>query len=111
MNREHRNKLIYARYKKGASQTEIGRLYGLSQSAISKIIIACRQNSFSTSKKDKQEKEPLSTVVKKDTAHSYSCLTDIWSVQMLVKEEFGIHYPENYIRKRMKEIGCRSQNE
>lgn len=117
---EKRNQLIYKRHEEGMSQKEIGRLYDLSQSAISKIIIAGRKGIFKLAKETRGPKSRLSEVdkghlseyLKEKKATDYGFASDLWdkwSVQALVKEEFGVDYHENYIWKIMVMIGFSSQ--
>lgn len=120
MTKEKRNRLIYDRHKEGISQKEIGRLYGLSQSGVSEIIIACQKGIFCLAKETrganprltKAEKEQLSKDLKEKKATDYGFAADIWdkwSLQVLVEKEFGVKYHENYMWKLMKEIGYSSQ--
>lgn len=120
MTKEKRNRLIYERHKEGISQKEIGRLYGLSQSAISEILIACRKGVFSLEKETRgakprlkqTDKEQLSKFLKEKKATDYGFPAEIWdkwTVQALVKKEFGVSYHENYIWKIMADIGFSSQ--
>ena len=44
MTKGERNRLIYARYEEGYTQEEIGRLYNLSQSSISAILLRKKRN-------------------------------------------------------------------
>lgn len=120
MTTEKRNKLIYERHKEGISQKEIGRLYGLSQSAVSKIIIAAREGVFCLQKETRGSKPRLSKNdkmklvqymrIKKATDYGFAAdLWTKWSLQAMITDVFGVHYHENYIWSIMKELGFSSQ--
>lgn len=120
MTKEERNKLIYARHEEGLSQRRIGELYGLSQSAVSKIVLAGRKGVFKQeeehrgrkSKLNTKELEQLGKYMRENTALDYGFATgkwDKWSVQELIKKEFGVHYHENHIWQLMKKLGFSTQ--
>lgn len=108
MRLERRNQFIYARYQRGASQREIGQLYGLSQSAVSKIIRACHQTISSKPTMAVTRQAPLLELLKEENTNDVVPWIEIWRIQTLVKEEFGIYYTESYIRRRIKEMTSRS---
>lgn len=120
MTKEKRNRLIYERHLEGVSQTEIGRLYGLKQSAVSKIIIAAKNGSFALEKETRGAKSKLTEDEKmylvhyllKEDARNYGYAANIWtkkSVHTLIKQKFGVSHHPNYIYAIMKEIGFSSQ--
>lgn len=120
MNKEKRNRLIFTRSKEGMKQEEIGRLYGLKQSAVSRIIKSCREGNFSLTeetrgvkpKLTKVELEQLPNLLQTNKATAYGYSADIWnkwSVQKLIEQEFGVHYHENYIHEIMRKIKYSSQ--
>ena len=118
MTKRERNKLIYARYEEGYTQEEIGRLYNLSQSSISAILLRKKRNIPEHTKETRGVKskltakqlEALSQILKTQSAtivdHIY---WNKWSVQALIKKEFQVDYHENYIWEIMKKIGFSSQ--
>ena len=117
MTNSERNERIYACHKNGKSQKEIGEIFGLSQSAVSKIVISERAGtpkpkqetrgvkSKLTDTDHKQLKEHLS---KKPSEYGYK-VWNKWSVQSLIKDKFGVKYHENYIYKIMRRIKFSSQ--
>lgn len=115
MTKRERNKLIYARYEEGYSQEEIGRLYNLSQSAISLILLNrdAPEKEETRGAKSKLTKSELEDLKEFLTTHSASELGfvhwDKWSIQNLIKTKFKVDYHENYIWEIMRKIGFSSQ--
>jgi len=117
MTNSERNKKIYACHKNGKSQEEIGKIFGLSQSAVSKIVIAERTGipkpkqetrgakSKLTDAEHKQLKEYLS---EKPSEYGYK-VWNKWSIQSLIKDKFNTKYSQNYIYKIMRRIKFSSQ--
>ena len=118
MTKSERNDLIYNLSQEGYSQTEIGKIYNLSQSAVSLIIIKKRKGIPENTKEtrgrkarlDSSQLEKLKKLLSKPntTGIGFSHWTK-WSVQALIKKEFGVTYHKNYIWEIMKKIGYTSQ--
>lgn len=117
MTKFERNKKIYACHKNGKSQEEIGNFFGLSQSAISQIVIAERAGIPTPKPETRGVKRRLTDaqlellkehLSKSPSEYAYK-VWDKWSVQNLIIDEFGIKYHENYIWKIMRFIKFSSQ--
>ena len=118
MTKKERNDLIYKLQEEGYSQTEIGKFYDLSQSAISLIIIEKRKGLPERTEETRGQKSKLSSselaelkkiLGEKPALELGFNYWNKWSIQALIKEKFGVHYHENYIWKIMKKIGFTSQ--
>ena len=117
MTKKERNRLIRARYEEGYSQAEIGKFYGLSQSAVSLILNSTEEeeekkegrrgakSKLSTLQMDELKKE-LESPPDEGQGFRY---WNKWSVQALIKDKFGVEYHHNYIYVLMKQIGHTSQ--
>lgn len=112
-----RNKSIYECHKKGISQIEIGKIFNLSQSSVSEIVIAMKNGATpneieprgAKSKLTNAQKTELSSILKKSpTEHGYF-VWDKWSIQALIKQQFEVDYAENYIFYLMRCINFSSQ--
>ena len=99
------------------SQTEIGKIFTLSQSAVSLIIIAMKNGATASEKETRGAKSKLSEEHKTKLAkalkdspldHGYA-VWDKWSIQSLIKDKFGVDYHENYIFQIMRDINFSSQ--
>lgn len=117
MTKFERNKRIYACHKNGKSQKEIGYIFSLSQSAVSKIIIAERVGIAEPKPETRGVKPELTTtqlkqlkkhLSKKPPEYGYK-VWNKWSVQSLIKDKFGVKYHENSIYKIMRRIKFSSQ--
>ena len=117
MTKFERDKLIYECHKNGMSQTEIGKIYGLSQSTISEIVIAIR-NGFtgdkietrgSKSRLNDEEKTKLKQILTCSPTDYGYFMWNKWSIKALISKEFGVDYHENYIWEIMKCIRFSSQ--
>lgn len=117
MTKFERNKSIYECHKKGMSQTEIGKVFNLSQSAVSLIVIAMKNGARENEKESRGTKSKLSDKDKEQLAiflkdspldHGYT-VWDKWSIQSLIKSKFEIDYHENYIYQIMRYINFTSQ--
>ena len=115
MTKQERNELIYTRYEEGYSQEEIGRLYNLSQSAISLILLnrdapEKGETRGAKSRLTKSELEDLKGFLMSHSASEIGFTHwDKWSIQRLIKIKFKVNYHENYIWEIMKKIGFSSQ--
>jgi len=113
-----RNKAIYGLYeKKGLSQEELGELFELSQSAVSKIIISMRNGAEQTKEERRGSKPKLKAAQKEwlkkmlsqsPKTYGYQ-VWDKWSIKSLIKQEFNVDYHENYIWEIMKSLRFSSQ--
>lgn len=99
------------------SQIEIGKIFNLSQSAVSLIVIAMKKGVSASKEETRGSKSKLSdsdkmelTTILKDSPldHGYT-VWDKWSIQSLIKGKFGIEYHENYIFQIMRYINFSSQ--
>jgi len=117
MTKLERNKSIYECHKKGMTQTEIGKIFFIGQSAVSQIITSIKNGGLSgktekkgiKSKLSSTEKEQLKSLLLK-SPKDYGFFTwDKWSIKSLIKQEFGVDYHENYIWYLMKYINYSSQ--
>jgi len=112
-----RNESIYKCHEKDISQAEIGEIFDLSQSRISLIIIALKNGTAATGKETRGSKSKLSDSQKADLAllledspHDYGyTVWNKWSIQSLIRDEFGVDYHENYIFQIMRDIKFSSQ--
>ena len=117
MNKIERNKLIKSCHKSGKSQKEIGVIFNLSQSAVSKILIHYNEEQNKDFKDRRGAKSKLSETQKNELKNLLSNspsdygfhVWNKWSIQSLIKTEFGIEYHENYIYKIMRCINFTSQ--
>ena len=117
MTNQERNKLIYQQHQKGHSQTLIGQFYGLSQSAVSLIIIEQRSgkaadkedNRGAESKLSDKDLERLKKLLEEGASQEGFSGWNKWTVQSLIKKEFGVDYHQNYISRLLKRIGYSSQ--
>lgn len=109
--------MILARYSDGYSQAEIGKFYGLSQSAVSLIIRSGKKGVTARPKETRGAKPRLSDA---DLADLCSLLQseqssedfsgwNKWSIKELISREFGVDYHENYIYELMRKINYTSQ--
>ena len=117
MTKLERNKSIYECHKKGMSQTEIGEIFFIGQSAVSQIITSIKNGNLeektaTTGRKSRltnTEKEQLKSLLL-ESPKDYGFFTwDKWSIKSLIKQEFGVDYHENYIWYLMKCISYSSQ--
>lgn len=117
MTKSERNELIYNCHKNGKTQQEIGEIFKLSQSAVSKIIIAKRagiplpeQETRGVKSKltDTQFKQLKKHLSKKPSEYGYK-VWNKWSVRSLIQAKFGVKYHQNYIYKIMRHIRFSSQ--
>ena len=99
------------------SQTEIGKIFNLSQSSVSLIVIAMKNGATASEKETRGSKSKLSEQDKSKLAkllkdspldHNYA-VWDKWSIQSLIKDKFGVNYHENYIFQIMRDINFSSQ--
>jgi transposase len=117
LTKRQRNKLIYERHKEGYSQQEIGKFYGLSQSAVSLIIISARKGNLENQEEKRGAKsrltdgelEDLKGILDSEQSEAGFSGWNKWSVKALIHREFGVDYHENYIWKIMEKIGYTSQ--
>lgn len=116
MTKKERNKLIYARHKEGYTQKELGKFYGLSQSAISLILIKEKEGSAESEKETRGQKSRLGDsdilLLRELLKHPEKQRISHWnkhSIKSLIKDAFGVDYHENYIWYIMKKIGFSSQ--
>ena len=117
MTKLERNKSIYECHKKGMSQTEIGEIFFIGQSAVSQIITAIKNGGLEEettktgpkSRLTNTEKEQLKSLLL-ESPKDYGFFTwDKWSIKSLIKQEFEVDYHENYIWYLMKCINYTSQ--
>lgn len=99
------------------SQKEIGKIFNLSQSAVSLIVIAMKNGASASNEETRgsksklldRDKMELATILKDSPLdHNYT-VWDKWSIQSLIKDQFGIDYHENYIFQIMRCIKFSSQ--
>ncbi len=117
MTKQERNKLIYEQYSKGYSQATIGEFHGLSQSAVSLIIISQRdgqkkgdqEQRGAKSRLTNADQERLVELLELKQAESGFSGWNKRSVKALINEEFGVDYHTNYIWEIMRKIGYTSQ--
>lgn len=117
MNKLERNKLIKSCHEKGKSQKEIGSIFNLSQSAVSKILILYnkgieeefKETRGAKSKLNETQKNELSGFLSNSPSDYGFLVWNKWSIQALIMTKFGIKYHENYIYKIMKCINFTSQ--
>lgn len=116
MKKEERNRLILSRYEAGYSQEEISKFYGLSQSAISLIIVKKRKGIEGEEIDGRGAKSRLSELDLEELKRLLSLSDEEdfkywnkWSVQKLIEDNFGVKYHQNYIWSIMERIGYSSQ--
>jgi transposase len=117
MTKFERNKLIESCHNNGKSQTEIGKIFKLSQSAISKILISTRGKETDDfqetrgvkSKLGEIEKNKLSSILKKSPTEYGFFVWNKWSIKSIIQQEFGVSYNKNYIYMIMRSINFSSQ--
>lgn len=117
MKKIERNKLIEACHNRGKSQTEIGKIFNLSQSAVSKILISMKGKEIDDFEETRgakprlkeSEKNELGSILNNLPTEYGFFVWNKWSIQSLIKKVFGISYHENYIYKIMKSINFSSQ--
>ena len=112
-----RNQSIYECHKKGISQTSIGEIFSLGQSAVSQIIAAMKkgigvakeESRGLKSRLTKEQKEELKALLLKSPKDFGFFTWDKWSIKSLIKQKFEVDYHENYIWHLMKYINYSSQ--
>lgn len=117
MTKQERNKLIYARYAEGYIQADLGKFYGLSQSAISLIIRSekagipknQKETRGAKSKLSDDDLTQLSSLLKSEQLKEGFSGWNKWSIKELIAQEFGVSYHENYVFELMRKIGYTSQ--
>lgn len=117
MTKFERNQSIYKCHKEGMSQMKIGEIFNLSQSAVSLIIIQMKNGASPSLKETRGSKSKLSdsqrlelaVLLKKPPSDHGFSVWNKWSIQALIKNQFGVKYHENYIFQVMKDIGFSSQ--
>ena len=99
------------------SQMKIGEIFNLSQSAVS-LIVFQMLNGASPSLEETRGSKPklsdsqrleLATLLKESPSDHGFAVWNKWSIQALIKDQFGVEYHENYIFQVMKDIGFSSQ--
>lgn len=109
--------MIFDRYNEGYSQNEISKFYGLSQSAVSAIIISVKNGGLENKKETRgvksrltdSELDQLLILLKSEQSKEGFSGWNKWSVKELISQNFGVKYHENYIFEIMRKIGYTSQ--
>ena len=117
MTKLERNKSIYECHKKGITQKSIGEIFFIAQSTVNLIISSMKNGVIGEKKETRGLKSRLTDAQKNElktfllkSPKDYDYYTwDKWSIQSLIKQEFGVDYHENYIWQIMKCINYTSQ--